>query len=191
MPGWFISGVRGEGKGLCAVNKIREYGLAGRPIATNMDIFTEHLFPADSMAIVYRLPDKPDVDDLRSLPIPYDVAYKGEDKNGLLVLDEIGTWLNTRAWSDKSRLPLMSWLFLSRKLHWDLILLAQDPDTVDVQMRNTLCDYWVRSSRADRNSLPFIGNFLRSIGFTGLMPQSFDYFVYYGFDSSKPTFGCN
>jgi hypothetical protein len=186
MTGWLITGVRGEGKSLAAVNKIREYGLQGRPVATNLDIYTDGLFPADSMALVYRLPDKPDIKDLEVLPIPYDVNYKGEDHNGLLVLDEVGTWGNSRSWNDKSRLAVLAWLFLSRKLHWDIILLAQDVDTIDFQMRKTLCEYWVQSSRSDRNVIPFLGMILKSFGFNYHMPLSFNYLIFYGFESTKP-----
>jgi hypothetical protein len=186
VTGWLITGVRGEGKSLAAVNKIREYGLQGRIVATNLDIYTDGLFPDDSMALVYRLPDKPDIKDLEALPVPYDINYKAEDHNGLLVLDEVGTWGNSRSWNDKSRLAVLSWLFLSRKLHWDIILLAQDVDTIDFQMRKTLCEYWVQSSRSDRNVIPFLGMILKSLGFNYHMPLSFNYLIFYGFESTKP-----
>jgi len=54
--------------------------------------------------------------------------------NGLLVLDELGTWLNSRNWNTKNRLEILNWLFLSRKDHWDLILLAQDYEMIDAQV---------------------------------------------------------
>ncbi|MDP1615674.1 MAG: zonular occludens toxin domain-containing protein [Methylococcales bacterium] len=180
MPGWIIQGVRGEGKSLAAVGKIREYMLRGRPVATNLDLFLEHLLPADNMAIAYRLPDHPRLQDFELLPPAYDRKYKGEDMNGLLVLDELGTWLNSRSWNDKTRLQMLNWLFLSRKDHWDLILLAQDHEMIDSQVRTTLCDYLVQASRLDRQKIPYIAPLLKFLGFNSFMPRIHRYHVYYG-----------
>jgi len=49
---------------------------------------------------------------------------------------------------------MLNWLFLSRKDHWDVILLAQDFEMIDAQIRTTLCDYLVQSSRSDRQKAP-------------------------------------
>lgn len=156
MPGWIIQGVRGEGKTLCAVAKIREYMLRGRPVATNLDLYLEKFLPTDNNVISYRLPDHPRLEDFQILPPAYDPKYKGEDMNGLLVLDELGTWLNSRNWNAKNRLEMLNWLFLSRKDHWDLILLAQDYEMIDAQVRTTLCDYLVQASRLDRQKIPYL-----------------------------------
>ncbi len=47
-------------------------------------------------------------------------------KKQLVVLDECGTWLNTREWQDKSRQNLIDWMLHSRKKGWDIILIVQD-----------------------------------------------------------------
>lgn len=180
MPGWIIQGVRGEGKSLAAVGKIREYMLRGRPVATNLDLYLEHLLPADNNTIAYRLPDHPRLEDFELLPPAYDPKYKAEDMNGLLVLDELGTWLNSRNWNEKSRLKLMNWLFLSRKDHWDIILLAQDHEMIDAQLRNTLCDYLVQASRLDRQKIPYLAPLLGFLGFNAFMPRIHRYHVFYG-----------
>jgi len=91
MPGWIIQGVRGEGKSLCAVGKIKEYMLRGRPVATNLDLFVDKFLPEDNATISYRLPDHPRLEDFELLPPAYDPKYKKEDMNGLLVLNELGT----------------------------------------------------------------------------------------------------
>lgn len=180
MPGWIIQGVRGEGKSLAAVGKIKEYMLKGRPVATNLNLFLENLLPHDNSSIAYRLPDHPRLVDFQMLPPAYDPKYKREDMNGLLVLDELGTWLNARNWNDKNRLEMLNWLFLSRKDHWDLILLAQDYEMIDSQVRTTLCDFIVQASRLDRQKIPYLASTLRFFGLSGMMPRVHRYHVYYG-----------
>jgi hypothetical protein len=180
MPGWIIQGVRGEGKSLCAVGKIKEYMLRGRPVATNLNLFLDKFLPEDNAAIAYRLPDHPRLCDFQILPPAYDPKYKKEDMNGLLVLDELGTWLNARNWNDKSRLELLNWLFLSRKDHWDLILLAQDYEMIDAQVRTTLCDFLVQASRLDRQRIPYLSGIMKAVGLSGFMPRVHRYHVFYG-----------
>lgn len=186
MPGWIIQGVRGEGKSLAAVGKIKEYMLRGRPVATNLDLFLEKFLPIDNASLCYRLPDFPRLQDFELLPPAYDLAYKGEDMNGLLVLDELGTWCNSRSWNDKTRLKLLNWLFLSRKLHWDLILLAQDFSMIDSQVQTTLCDYLVQASRLDRQKIPYIAPILELAGFNSFMPKIHRYHVFYGLSTAQP-----
>ena len=185
MPGWIIQGVRGEGKSLAAVGKIKEYMLQGRPVATNLDLYLEYLLPADNFTIAYRLPDHPRLQDFQMLPPAYDPNYKAEDKNGLLVLDELGTWLNSRSWNQKDRLQMLNWLFLSRKDHWDIILLAQDHEMIDAQVRTTLCDYLVQASRLDRQKIPYLAPLLGFLGFNQFMPRIHRYHVFYGLSTNQ------
>lgn len=186
MPGWIIQGVRGEGKSLCAVGKIKEYLEQGRPVATNLDLNLDKLLDASNNTPCYRLPDHPRVQDFQALPPAFDPKYKGEDKNGLLVLDELGTWLNARSWNDKTRLAMLNWLFLSRKDHWDLILLAQDAEMIDSQVRNTLCDYLVVASRMDRQKIPYLAPAIEFLGFSAYLPKIHVYSVFYGFSTQVP-----
>jgi hypothetical protein len=81
MPGWIIQGVRGEGKSLAAVGKIKEYMLQGRMVATSLNLNLEHLLPSDNTTMAFRLPDHPRLEDFLILPPAYDPKYKGEDKN--------------------------------------------------------------------------------------------------------------
>ncbi len=188
MTGWIIQGVRGEGKSLCAVGKAREYLERGCPVATNLDLFLDKLVDKDNDSIVYRLPDKPRIQDFELLPPAYDPDYGGEDKNGLIILDELGTWLNSRSWNDKTRAAILNWLFLSRKLHWDLILLSQDHEMIDTQARTTLCDYLVQASRLDRQKIPYLAPILEFIGFNAFFPKVHIYYVFYGLSTqSKPV----
>ena len=184
MPGWIIQGVRGEGKSLAAVGKIQEYMLRGCPVATNLDLYLDAFLPASNKTLAYRLPDHPRLADFQLLPPAYDPKYKGDDKNGLLVLDELGTWLNARNWNDKSRLEMLNWLFLSRKDHWDVILLAQDYEMIDSQVRTTLCDYLVQASRLDRQKIPYLSGLLKTFGFSGKFSRVHRYSVFYGMSTA-------
>lgn len=187
MPGWIIQGVRGEGKSLAAVGKAKQYLLAGRPVATNLDLYLENFLPAGNRTLAYRLPDHPRLEDFQMLPPAYDPKYKAEDKNGLLILDELGTWLNARSWNQKDRLSMLNWLFLSRKDHWDIILLAQDHEMIDAQVRTTLCDYLVQASRMDRQKIPYLGNILKLLGLNAFFPRIHKYHVFYGLSTSQPV----
>lgn len=180
MPGWIIQGVRGEGKSLCAVAKMREYLSRGCPVATNLDLYLENLLPEDNNSIAYRLPDRPRYEDFLMLPPAYDPKYKNEDKNGLIVLDELALWMNSRSWKEKGRKEIIEWLLLSRKDHWDLILLTQDHELIDKQIKSTLCDYLVQASRSDRRKIPYLGSVMEFMFLNGNMPKFHLYDVYYG-----------
>lgn len=178
MPGYIIQGVRGEGKSLAAVKLARDYLRRRCPVATNLDLFLDNLVDSDNDTPAYRLPDHPRVDDLKLLPSPASKDYKSEDKNGLLILDELATWINSREWSDKSRLPIIKWLLLSRKLHWDLVLLVQDHEMIDTQIKRSLCDYIVQASRKDREKWPIVAPLLEFLYFDAHKPQMHVYDVW-------------
>ncbi len=86
-----------------------------------------------------------------------------EKLNGLLVLDECGTWLNTRSWNDKSRQPVLDWFLHARKLGWDIIFLVQNISLVDKQAREALAEHVVYCRRLDRFAIPLIGSLLSII----------------------------
>jgi hypothetical protein len=75
---------------------------------------------------------------------------------------------------------------LSRKDHWDLILLAQDHEMIDAQVRTTLCDYLVQASRLDRQKIPYLGSILKKLGLNSMMPRVHRYYVYYGLSTAVP-----
>lgn len=180
MPGWIIQGVRGEGKSLCAVAKMREYLNRGCPVATNLDLFLEHILPDDNNSRAYRLPDLPRYKDFEALPPAYDPEYKAEDKNGLIVLDELALWMNARSWNAHGRQEIIEWLLQSRKDHWDLMLLTQDYELIDKQLKDSVCDYLVQASRTDRRKIPYLGAIMEFCFLSGNMPKFHLYDVYYG-----------
>lgn len=109
-----------------------------------------------------RIPDKPTALDLDAIghgnPDSYD-----EDRNGILILDELGTWLNSRSFQDKGRAPLLDWLIHARKLGWDVYLIVQDATMIDRQVREALIEYSCKCMRADKMRIPIIGGLLREL----------------------------
>ncbi|QYM90984.1 zonular occludens toxin domain-containing protein [Dickeya zeae] len=158
MAVYVVTGKLGSGKTLVAVGKIQEKIVSGCKVATNLDLRLHKLPRVGIQARsprVLRIPDKPSLDDLLAIGkgnISYDEA-----KNGLLVLDECGTWFNSRSWADKDRQDVINWFLHARKLGWDIIFLIQDLSIMDKQARVALAEHVVYCRRLDRITLPFIG----------------------------------
>lgn len=181
-----LTGKRGTGKSLNAVKTIQRYMLEGRVVATNLDLFVEHLLPPYSRAISYRLPDVPSSDLLNhplfpvGNPNPID-----EGKNGLLVLDECAGFLNSRDWKDKDRTALIHFLAQSRKYGWDLLLIAQGASMIDKQVRSELCDMHGICRETSKVGIPFITTFFRQVfGIKVMMPKFHVVSYYYGFGAN-------
>lgn len=164
MPCYLVCGRTGQGKGLCSVGMMAEmYLQAGKRVATNMDIFPENFRdPYNSKIRITRLPDIPMADDLYALGFGQDTP-EDEDNNGLLMLDEASIFLNPRAWSDKSRAPLLAYLMQRRKFGWDVILQVQDPAAVDKQAFDGMIDYVVTASYVRSINIPLFSGLLKKL----------------------------
>lgn len=170
MSIFVIQGKLGNGKTLGAVSKIREYLRAGRRVATNLDLKLEHmLLPTNRTARAVRVPDKPAAGDLLSLGLGCDEL--DEERYGLLVLDELGSWLNSRDWADKSRAALVDWLIHSRKYRWDVMFIIQDAAMMDKQIRESLMEFLVICKRMDKIPIPVVGSFCRFISLGAWYPR--------------------
>ncbi len=185
MAVYAITGKLGSGKGKAAIDQIRRYLRAGKRVATNCDLFLEHLMPERDKSIALRIPDKPSAVDLYMIgsgnryvafdPIlehgrngitataPAPKLLKGFDEahNGALVLDECGSWLNTRNFQDKGRAELLEWAIHARKYGWDIFFLMQNISQVDKQLRDSLLEYVVRLNRLDRMKVPMVSAALK------------------------------
>lgn len=162
MSVYFVTGGLGSGKGLAAMNKIREYAQNGCKIAGNLDVFLPHLCKDVNSRITYiRVPDRPTAHDLNALGS----GNEGYDpfENSLLVLDELATWFNSRTWNEKGRADLLDWLVHSRKHGWDVILIVQSIETVDKQLTELLMEYHVPMSDMSKINIPVIGRLGRSL----------------------------
>lgn len=162
-----VQGKLGGGKGKYTVMKIREYLLNGQRVATNMDLFLDKLLPPDNRMTVTRLPDKPTAEDLIAIGKGYEGRI-GSGQDGLLALDELGSWLNARSFQDKGRAGFLDWLIHARKYRWETMLLAQSIDMIDKQVRVSVCQYIVSCTNMERVKIPVIGQFM---GKKGTMPR--------------------
>jgi len=184
MAVYLVTGKLGSGKTLAAVGRIREYLRRGAMVATNLDLFMEHMGDPQSRANVHRLPDHPSRDDLDSLGRGQPGII--EEKNGLIVLDECGAWLNARDWSDKGRQSMIDWALHSRKLGWDLMLIVQDISMIDKQIRTALVEFHVIVKRMDRLAIPFVSGIGKLFGLKLHPPKVHAAFVKYGVSLDAP-----
>ena len=108
------------------------------------------------------IPDRPTAADFYALGLGKPADDYDEDNNGLLVLDEILTWLNVRAWNDKGRAELIEWFVHARKYGWDIIFLVQSITVVDKQLLESLMEYHVPMSNLAKINVPIIGGWGRT-----------------------------
>lgn len=160
MPVFSVEGKLGTGKTKFCVWRAQEAIQAGRKVASNVDIAAHLLNPSKPGKII-RIPDKPTSADLTAMGSGNPDSYD-EDKNGVLILDELGTWLNSRSFQDKERAGLLDWLIHARKHGWDVYLIVQDAGMIDKQVRDALIEYQVKCMRMDRVKIPLIGWLLGS-----------------------------
>jgi len=170
MPVYSVEGKLGTGKTKFAVWRAQEALREGRRVASNVDLVLEKLTP-ERRSTYIRIPDKPTPEQLAAIghgnPDSYD-----EDRNGVLILDELGTWLNSRQFQDKSRAGILDWLIHARKLGWDVYLIVQDSGMIDKQVREAIIEYQCKCMRADKVRIPIIGSLLSGFGKrAGYMPR--------------------
>lgn len=172
MAVYSVEGKLGTGKTKFAVWQAQLALARGRRVASNVDLHLEHLAPRRPRASYVRLPDKPTALDLSAMghgnPDSYD-----EDRNGVLILDELGTWLNSRSFQDKGRADLLDWLIHARKLGWDVYLIVQSSMMIDKQVREALVEYQARCMRLDKVKVPLVGGVLNDLfgGRVGYLPR--------------------
>lgn len=179
-----ITGKLGAGKSLVAVGRIRERLRNGRAVATNLDLDLPLLLGRfNKTARVIRVPDKPSLFDLEVVGVGNESP--DEEFNGLLTLDELGTWFNSRNWNDKARLPVINWLLHSRKLGWDLDLIVQDVSLIDSQAREGVVENTAFCRRLDRMNVPFVGTIFSMLtGKRLTLPKLHFAKVVYGYSKS-------
>lgn len=139
---YFITGSLGSGKTLAGLDMVRKYLIEGRRVATNVNLHLEHLCSADNKySRVIRVPDAPEINDLRA--IGYGSDSSDDATHGLLLLDELGTWFNSRDFASKGRLEVIKWMIHMRKRRWDVAFIVQDFGMVDKQARGNIAQYLV------------------------------------------------
>jgi len=178
MANWTLTGGLGSGKSIIAVGKLKDFMLAGRPCAGNIDFYPEKCLPFNNKSIYLRLPDFPSSDDLWNLGRASD--SKDEKSFGILVLDELAVFLNSRDWSSKGREEFIKYLRHVRKQHWHTLFITQDLESLDKQARIALVEHKAVCSRTDRLPIPLIGWLLKMFGIARMLPRVHIAIVRYG-----------
>ena len=149
MSVFIVSGHLGGGKTLWAVKKARDYLGNQKRVASNITFSVDKLCKHDNKMSYIKLPLIPRGSDLHDLGRAYEGDYD-ESKNGLVILDEAGTWLNSHDWKDKDRRELFRWITHARKLGWDVILIIQDYNSLDRQIKDSVSEIVVKTAHANR-----------------------------------------
>lgn len=172
MAVYIVTGKLGNGKTLVTVGRIKEALESGCRVATNLDLNLVNMFHRNARNLeVVRVPDKPTVEDLEKIGKGYEGRYD-ESKFGLLVLDECGTWFNSRNWQDKDRKRVNDWFLHARKLRWHVYLIIQDINLLDSQARAALAEFTVYCRRLDNVRVPLIGGFIKAVtGYRLTLPR--------------------
>jgi hypothetical protein len=189
MAVYCVTGKLGAGKTLAAVDRIRQHLNANKRVATNLDLYLEKLInPFSKNANVLRLPDVPSAEDMKAIGLGYEGDFRGDDHNGLIVLDECAKWLNSRDYRDKNRKGLIDWMIHARKKRWDIIFIIQDIEAMDKQFRDLFCEFGVFCRRMDRYSIPFLSFFTKLFTGKPARPMRLHVgLVKYGFTESAPV----
>lgn len=161
MPVYSVEGKLGTGKTKFAVWQAQQAMLQGRRVASNVDLRPWLMVSKPGVSYV-RIPDKPTGFDLAAIGHGNPESYD-EDRNGVLILDELGTWLNARGFQDKGRAEVLDWFIHARKYGWDVYLIVQDAEMIDKQVRRALIEYRCNCMRFDKVKVPFIGSWLSLI----------------------------
>jgi hypothetical protein len=160
MTDYALCGKKGTGKSKNGIRLVRDrYFKRKRRVATNLDVFLEPMCGVMSKQTYVRIPDKPTSFDLLAAGHGNPDSYE-EDNNGMLLLDEIGTWLNARAFADKDRAAVLDFFAHARKHGWDTYYVMQGIAQVDKQLRESFIEQTVRHTRFDKVRIPFIGSLL-------------------------------
>lgn len=170
MADYLITGKKGSGKSLFAIGVIRDALAAGKKVASNLDVNMDKLASPTSKLTYIRIPDRPNVADMLALGRGQDGVT--EEANGVIVIDEAGTFLNARSWGDKERQPLLDWLVHSRKYGWDTYFIAQGLEQLDKQVRTTLLEYRVAVTRTDKWPIPLVTPIVKTLtGYRLTLPK--------------------
>lgn len=184
MADYAYTGKKGTGKSKNIVRVARDvYLKEGRTVATNLDISLEPMFGKFSRKTYVRVPDKPCAFDLLAAGHGNYDSYN-EDKNGMLALDEMATWFNTRSFADKGRADVLDFFAHARKYGWDCYYIMQNVIQVDKQLRESFIEHTVRHVRFDKVKIPFVGGVIGA-----LFGKKAGYFP--RFHSATTRLGCN
>ncbi|EMW2412905.1 hypothetical protein AAES99_003985, partial [Escherichia coli] len=156
-----------QGKGIAAAYFARIYYRRGLRVAANFPFFPQYMDEKSDNPLTI-IPADPRPEDLKALG-------RGCPENekiqfGALFLDECASWLNSRQFAKKDRLEFIDWLIHSRKLGWDVYLIAQSEDMIDTQIIKAMGGKVIRCKRLDELHIPLITSLYEMVnpGKTGM-----------------------
>ncbi|EHU7673873.1 hypothetical protein N1269_004864, partial [Escherichia coli] len=162
-----ITGKLGQGKGIAAAYFACIYYRRGLRVAANFPFFPQYMDEKSDNPLTI-IPADPRPEDLKALG-------RGCPENekiqfGALFLDECASWLNSRQFAKKDRLEFIDWLIHSRKLGWDVYLIAQNEDMIDTQIIKAMGGKVIRCKRLDELRIPLITSLYEMVnpGKTGM-----------------------
>lgn len=134
-----ITGSLGGGKSLCGVDLGMEHVSKGGTLITNCEIYVDKVrqWMLDEFGLV--------MDDSRIVLLKqssirdfHNLAMRGSDEQTvMMLLDEAALDINSRDWKTLPQ-ELFNFVILVRKLSIDLILIAQDANDLDKQLRQKM-----------------------------------------------------
>lgn len=150
------------GKSVFALGMVQEYLYEGRTVVCNFPLNYDAIQKTPGKryktARITICSPRPSSAELYALGTGYHPEFPDvEEKGGLLVIDEAGSWINARNWNDEDRQAIVKWFTLSGKLGWDVLLLVQHPDLLDKQIRDAGIELFGRVIRTDRVKIPILG----------------------------------
>lgn len=180
---YVVTGTRGSGKGAYSVLRIKEALEEGRRVATNMQLFMNHIGDDETHYNVSRLPDFPTGNFLYQLGKAYEFdSNKPEtmdaSKEGLMILDEAFLYLSTAKHKDFD--ALVKYLVLSRKLGWNILIVCQNKDQLQDTIYRSLADKLIICRDNVNFRIPYLTNILNKLGFDSFIKDSHSAFIFSG-----------
>jgi len=142
-----VTGPPGNGKSAYGVRAIARALDAGKCVATNITLRDDvaefasqksnvlrRLLPGASTRATRRMSSRIFWSDDPHELLNVRLRGSGEGR-GLMVLDEAPDWLNSHHWNADGRDELVRWFRKHRHYGWDVLLLAQDLEMLDKQVR--------------------------------------------------------
>lgn len=166
-----FSGVPGAGKSYDTVKKVLDNLKLGRTIYTNVDgldnpVCREHIKLYTGLddyqlntQLIFLTPDKI-VRFWETEKLNAGTEFESErlicEKGALIVIDEVHKWFNCRDWQTEKNRKFADWASTHRHDGYDVLLVTQDLDKVDKQLRSLV--EWTYVYR----KVNFLGSFVKN-----------------------------
>jgi hypothetical protein len=177
-----VQGERGSGKGAFALGEMKKLLERGNKVATNMNLFIEHLVDESNSIPVIRFPDIPSGDHFYQLGKAYDFDPDKPEtidpsKEGAIFLDEALLSLGSK--KDKEFKDREKYLVLSRKLGWNIYIFCQHKDQLDETIFKSLTNKLI-ICRDESLFTGFFGSLLKTLNLPFISPSNHKAYVFKG-----------